>query len=261
MSNFCEQLRFWRKAKNFSQLDLALETEVSSKHISFLETGRSKPSELMVLRLCEALGLPLRSRNELLSMAGFAEHYARTPLEQDAMQQVRKTLDIILKQQEPYPATVLDWDWNIIMHNDGFSGLMAFIKAAKPEFSTSVNVAELIFSEDGFKPFLSNWEEIAAITFRRLRREQQVNPGRHEALLQKLYDDPAIPRHVFDVKGSDVDAPFVYVDCVLGDLELKFLTTVTSFGTPIDMTAEEVMIENYYPADEATRRFFEAGLV
>jgi len=169
--NFSEQLRFWRKHKNFSQLDLAVESGVSSKHISFIETGRSKPSKQMILTLCDVLNIPLRNRNEMLFMAGFSDQYTRTPLDHDEMSRLRQTLEIILEKQEAYPLTVLDWDWNIILKNKAFDWIIDTVRSVYPEFTTSMNIAELVFAPNGFKPFLKNWEEVAITTIRRLQQE------------------------------------------------------------------------------------------
>lgn len=257
---FPDQLRFWRKHKNFSQLDLALEAGVSSKHISFVETGRSKPSKQMVLNLCDVLNLPLRNRNELLSAAGFADQYKRTPIEKDEMERLRKTLDIILEKQEPYPITVLDWDWNIIQKNKGFDWIYKTAKAIYPDLLDSLNIAELVFAPNGFKPLLRNWEEVAMTTIRRLQYEQQESPGRHQELLKKIKDYPDVAELEIAVDLNKPAEPFIYIDFVVGDQTLKFLTTLTSFGTPIDVTASELLIESYYPADDQTRQILENEL-
>jgi len=254
---FPEQLRFWRKHKNFSQLDLALESGVSSKHISFVETGRSKPSKQMVLTLCDVLNLPLRNRNELLSAAGFADQYKRTPIEKDEMVRLRETLDIILEKQEPYPLTVLDWDWNIIQKNKAFDWIYKTTKTQYPDLIDSLNIAELVFAPNGFKPFLRNWEEVAITTIRRLQFEQQESPGRHFELLKKIKQYPGVAELELSVYLDKPTEPVIYVHFVVGDHTLKFLTTLTSFGTPIDVTASELLIESYYPADDETREFLE----
>lgn len=257
MTTFSTQLRSLRKTKGFSQLSLAMEAGMSSKHVSFIENERSKPSKEAVLRLAEALDLPLRTRNELLSLAGFAEHYSRTPLDQRNMDRVSKTLQIILDKHEPYPAIVLDWHWNIILQSDGFRRLFDICKAACPHFPDTQNIAEMIFDPNAVKPFIGNWQEIANTTLLRLQHEQQAAPGRHDDLLKSLARHPDFPR---DPQPVDLDIrtePFVYLDFQLGGQSLKFLTTLTSFGTPTDITAAEILIEQYYPADDFTQAFLE----
>ena len=259
MTTFSSQLRTLRKTKGFSQLSLAIEAGMSSKHVSFIENERSKPSKEAVLRLTEALDLPLRTRNELLSLAGFSEHYPRTPLDKTSMGRVSQTLDVILNKHEPYPAIVLDWNWNIIMQSNGFTRLFELCKAACPNFPDTSNIAEMIFDPQAIKPFIGNWQEVANTTLLRLQHEQNLAPRRHEALLQKLALYPDFPE---DPQQTDLDArtePFIYVDFFLGGNTLRFLTTLTSFGTPTDITAAEILIEQYYLADDFTQAFLEAN--
>lgn len=257
MNMFCEQLRFWRKQKGLSQLDLSLEAGVSSRHISFLETARSKPSKEMVLLLADALDIPLRHRNKLLTYAGFAEHYERTPLQQDKMQHLQYALTSMLERQEPYPALVLDWDWNIVMSNQGYQRFALQIKTMKPEFVESTNIMEMLFDPLGLRPFIKNWEEVASVTIQRLHQEKMVNPDRHVELLEKLYSYPDTPQDWRQINLQQQPNPMVYVDFELAGIKIKFFSTLTSFGTPIDITAQELVIEQYYPADDATRILFE----
>ena len=257
MNMFCEQLRFWRKRKGLSQLDLSLEAGVSSRHISFLETARAKPSKEMVLLLADALDIPLRDRNKLLTHAGFAEHYERTPIDQDKMQHLQYALTSMLQRQEPYPAIVLDWDWNIVMSNQGYQRFAEQIKGMHPEFSESKNMMEMLFDPNGLKPFIRNWEEVASVTIQRLHQEKMVNPDRHIALLEKLFSYPDTPEDWRQINLQQQPNPMVYVDFELGGIKIKFFSTLTSFGTPIDITAQELIIEQYYPADDATRIMFE----
>lgn len=254
---FGEQLRFWRKSKGFSQLDLAVDAEVSSKHISFLETGRNKPSRSMVLLLSGTLELPLRSRNDLLLSAGFSENYSRTPIHEKEMTSIRNILEMMLAKHEPYPAVVLDWGWNVLMGNDGYNNILESVKSLRADFSTSSNIVELIFDPKGLKPFISNWEEVASFAIQRLHREKMENKNRHEVLLERLLSYPGTPLHWRSLNFKESSKPIVYVEFKIGEVALKFFTTLSSFGTPIDVTAEEIVIEQYFPADEATKLFFE----
>ncbi|MGB1257575.1 MAG: helix-turn-helix domain-containing protein [Thiolinea sp.] len=261
METFCEQLRFWRKNKGFSQLDLSLEAGISSKHISFLETARAKPSKEMVLLLADALDVPLRHRNQLLSCAGFAEHYERTPVHQDKMQNVQFALNSMLEKHEPYPAMVLDWNWNIVLANQSFQRFLQQVQALSPGFTASDNVAEMLFDPQGAKPFIRNWDEVASVIIQRLHHEKTAHPGRHTELLETLFSYPDTPQHWRQINLRQQPEPMVYVDFELAGNVLKFFTTLTSFGTPIDITAQELVIEQYYPADEATRQLFESQVV
>ncbi len=255
---FGQQLRFWRKSKGFSQLGLAMDANVSSKHISFLENGRAKPSREMILLLSSTLELPLRNRNELLLSAGFSENYSRTPIHKKEMENIQQVLAMMLEKHEPYPAIVLDWDWNVLMGNNGYNNMLESVKSLQADFSTSSNIVELIFDPKGLKPFISNWEEVASSAIQRLHRERMENRNRHEALLERLLSYPDTPSHWQKMNFKKSSEPMIYVEFKMGDVLLKLLTTLSSFGTPIDVTAEEIVIEQYFPADEVTRQFFEA---
>ncbi len=255
---FGQQLRFWRKSKGFSQLDLAMNADVSSKHISFLETGRNQPSREMVLLLSSTLELPLRNRNDLLLSAGFSENYSRTPIHKKEMESIRKILEMMLSKHDPYPAIVLDWDWNVLMGNCGYNKMMESVKSLQADFSTSSNIVELIFDPKGLKPFINNWEEVASTAIQRLHREQMENKNRHEDLLKRLLSYPDTPSHWRNLNFKESTEPMIYVEFKIEDISLKLLTTLSSFGTHIDVTAEEIVIEQYFPADETTKQFFES---
>jgi len=257
MNPFGDQLRFWRKSKGFSQLNLAIEANVSSKHISFIETGRNKPSREMVLLLSSTLDLPLRNRNDLLLSAGFSESYSRMPIHQKEMQSIQKALELILAKHEPYPAIVLDWDWNVLMGNNAYHNLLAWVASLRPDFYRSSNIVELIFDPKGLKPFISNWEEVASVTIQRLHREKMENKNRHENLLKRLFSYPDTPSHWQKLDFEQNPEPMIHVEFKIEDTCLRLFTTLSSFGTPIDITAEEIVIEQYFPADEITKRFFE----
>jgi len=171
-----------------------MDADVSSKHISFLETGRNKPSRNMVLLLSSTLEeLPLRNRNDLLLSAGFSENYSRTPIHEKEMASIRNILKMMLTKHEPYPAVVLDWDWNVLMGNGGFNNILELVKSLQSDFSTSSNIVELIFDPKGLKPFVCNWEEVASFAIQRLHREKMENKNRHEVLLERLLSYPGTP--------------------------------------------------------------------
>lgn len=257
MEKFGELMRFWRKSKGFSQLELACEANVSSKHISFLETERAKPSRQMVLLLADALDLPLRNRNELLKSADFAEHYERTPFESEQMDAVRQALELIINNHNPYPAIVLDWHWNIVMANQGYTNLVNLLKQYKEDFSNSNNIVELFLHENGFRPFVKNWEDIAGVTIQRLQKEHIENRSRHKELLESIAADPGIPDQWRNVNFKSHPNPVIEVEMELEGQSLNLFTTLTSLGTPIDITAEELIIEQYYPSDDEGRELFE----
>src|SRR5438477_13097689 len=165
-------LRRWRTRRRLSQLDLAVEAGVSTRHLSFIETGRAHPSREMVLLLARALDVPLRDRNDLLTSAGFAPVYRATSLEAPALAQVRCALDFILRQQEPYPALVLDRHWNVLRVNDGSARVQAVFLDAKAVAELGPpNAMRLMFHPSGFRPYIVNWEATAASLIQWLHRD------------------------------------------------------------------------------------------
>ena len=165
-------LRRWRTRRRLSQLDLAVEAGVSTRHLSFIETGRAQPSREMVLLLARALDVPLRDRNDLLTMAGYAPIYRATSLEAPAMAQVRRALDFILRQQEPYPALVLDRHWNVLRVNDGSARVQAVFLDPKAVAELGPpNAMRLMFHPSGFRPYIVNWEPTAASLIQWLHRD------------------------------------------------------------------------------------------
>ena len=261
MNQFPEQLPYWRKSKGLSQLELALEAEVSNKHIRFLETGRAKPSREMVLLLSNILDLPLRNRNDLLQAAGFSEHYSRKPIDKKEMETVFATLELMLSKHEPFPAIVLDWDWNILMSNTAFQKLSKWLRSRRPNFSNSSNIVELIFDPYGFKPFIGNWEKVAHVTIQRLHRESMTHKNRHKNLLSRLSSYSDIPQSWKKINFKQEVAPMICLELETEDTSLKLITTLSSFGTPIDVTVEEIVVEQYFPADVQTKHFFENELL
>ena len=239
-------LREWRQRRRVSQLDLAISADVSARHVSFLETGRSRPSRQMVLRLAERLDVPLRDRNPLLLAAGFAPSYPRRALDDPALTPVREAVDAILAGYEPYPALVVDRGWNLVAANAGVAPLTAAAAAHLRE--PPVNVLRLSLHPDGLAPHIANLGQWRGHVLGRLGREAAAagDDGLAE-LLRELTDypggtEPAGPEH----------AVAVPLRIRLGGRELAFLSTVTTFGTALDITAAELSIEAFLPADPDT---------
>ena len=257
MSDFGELVRRWRKSRGLSQLELGLTANISSKHISFLETGRARPSREMVILLSNALDIPLNERNVLLSLAGFAEAYSRMHIEQAEMKPVHDALTVILNNHAPYPALVLDWDWNIVMANEPHRQLVQTIAKAQALFPDTKNILELLFDPNGFRPFVENWDEVAFLLIQRIQRERIIHQDRRSNLLERLMKYPNIPNS-WDVHHYNVHSePMVHLVLTLGDCRLKLFSTLASFGTAIDVTMQELIIEQYFPVDVATASFFE----
>src|SRR5256886_8043682 len=250
-------LRRWRTRRRLSQLDLAVEGGVSTRHLSFIETGRAQPSREMVLLLAHVLDVPLRDRNDLLTMAGYAPLYRETVLEAPALTQARRALDFILRQQEPYPALVLDRHWNVLKVNDGSARVQAvFLDPASVATLGAPNAMRLMFHPKGFRPWIVNWEPTAASLIQWLHRDVATGFADAEthALLEELLAYPDTPRQwrALDLDASP--APFLPIEFRKGDLVLRYFTTLTTLGTPPDITLQGLRVGAFFPADEATEK-------
>jgi transcriptional regulator with XRE-family HTH domain len=262
---FGRVLRAWRRTRGVSQLDLALAAEGSQRHISFLESGRSRPSREMVLRLATVLDLPLRARNVLLVAAGFAPLYQARELADPALRQVRKALEYMLRQQEPYPALVIDRHWNLRLGNEAAGRLLSWLMAphgarSLPGPDGPLNLLRLLFHPDGVRPWVKNWPEVAGHLVERLHREAIVD-GQSEAtmaLLNELLAYPEVPRAWQVPNWQALQAPVLTVELAKDDLRLGFFTTMTTLGTPHDITLQELRLECFFPADAATERNIKA---
>ena len=254
-------VRHWRTARHLSQLDLALDAGVSSRHLSYIETGRSQPSREMVLRLADTLDIPLRARNALLVAAGYAPLYFETGLAAPEMAQLRSAIELILHHQEPYPAFVLDRHWNIQMANQAATRCTRFLLGAEPNES---NMIRLILHPDGLRPVLLNWEETAGDLIRHLRAHIAASPSdeRAAALLAEVLAYPGVPPALGSREVGMPTTPLLTTVFRKDDVELRFFSTITTFGTPRDVTLEELHIECSFPSDELTastcRRLFSA---
>ncbi|WP_272497855.1 helix-turn-helix domain-containing protein [Actinomadura terrae] len=247
-----DQLRAWRQRRRLSQLELASEADVSTRHLSFVETGRSAPSREMVLRLAEHLDVPLRDRNLLLVAAGYAPVFAETPIEEPRMDSVRAALKQVLRGHEPYPAVVVDRFWNLIDANEA-AGL--FMEGASPELlEPPLNVLRLSMHPDGFAKHILNLAEWRAHMIDRVRRHVALTA---DAALERLYRElRSFPGDVGEAMappaGNEV---FVPLRVRKDGQELSFFGTIATFGTPVDVTLAELAIESFYPADERTTAY------
>ncbi|WP_245992747.1 helix-turn-helix domain-containing protein [Prauserella muralis] len=245
-----ELLREWRDRRRISQLDLALAAEVSTRHLSFVETGRARPSREMVLRLGEHLDVPLRERNQLLLAAGYAPVYSQSPFGDPELSTVREAVRRLLRRHEPFPAAVVDRGWNLVDANDCIALLT---DGVAPELlAPPVNVLRATLHPDGMAPRIVNLGEWRAHLLGRLRREvaATADPAL-AALLAELRDYPcASPAPEVEIPGpGDLLVPLRLRH---GQGELSFFSTVATFGTPLDVTLAELSIESFYPADDPT---------
>jgi transcriptional regulator with XRE-family HTH domain len=262
---FGRVLRDWRHKRGLSQLDLGLAADGSQRHISFLESGRSQPSRDMVLRLAAVLDMPLREQNVMLVAAGFAPMYPARDLADPALHLVRKALDCMLRQQEPYPAMVIDRHWNLHMGNQAAGRLLTWLvdphmaqTFLKPDGQR--NLLRLLFHPDGVRPYIRNWHAVAGHLAERLHREAIID-GQSDttmALLNELLAYPDVPHAWHRANWEVLQAPVLTVELVKNDLTLCFFTTITTLGTPHDITLQELHLECFFPADEATERNIEA---
>jgi len=255
-SPFGRLLREWRTRRRVSQLDLAVEAGVSSRHVSFIETGRAQPSRDMILMLARVLDVPLRDRNDLLMAAGYAAMYRATDLDAPALEQARRALDFMLRQQEPYPAIVVDRAWTLLKANNGAVKLVEAFADPDAASEWGGNAMRLMFHPRGFRPHIVNWDAMAAALIQWLHRDVLAGLGGAQTrdLLNELLSYPGVPQRW---RALDLDvstAPFLSIDFRKGDLELRFFSTLTSLGTPHDITLQELRVEAFFPADEATEQ-------
>jgi transcriptional regulator with XRE-family HTH domain len=244
-----DHLREWRQRRRMSQLDLACEADISAKHLSFLETGRSQPSRDMLLHLADRLEIPLRDRNILLVAAGYAPVFPERPLGDPALGAARKAIDLVLAGHEPYPALAVDRHWNMVAANATVGRLVAAVDAVllKPP----LNVLRLSLHPLGLAPRIANLAEWRAHLLARLHRQVDLSADPVlAALLAELRGYPA-PRGVVPAVADygEMIVPFRLTSPVG---MLSFISTTTVFGTPVDITLAELALESFFPADAAT---------
>jgi transcriptional regulator with XRE-family HTH domain len=251
---FGEHLRDWRQRRRLSQLDLAQEAEISTRHLSFVETGRSLPSREMVLRLAERLDVPLRERNAMLVAAGYAPMYRERAFDDPALAPARRAVETILKSHEPHPALAVDRHWNLVAANRMVPHLMQGADASL--LSAPINVLRLSLHPKGLAPRIANLAQWRAHILERLRHQviATADPAL-EALLEELRGYP-VPVSEGSDEHLDGELPGILVPLRFrapGGV-LSFISTTTIFGTPVDVTLHELALETFFPADEATAR-------
>jgi len=247
-------IQHWRHVRKKSQLTLALQAGVSARHLGFLEVGRANPSREMVLLLAGVLDVPLRERNALLLAAGYAPIYAETGLDAPEMRHARTAIGLILEHQEPYPAVVMDRHWNILTSNSAASHFFGQFLTL-PSGGPPANIVRLMFDPAGLRPFVANWESVAEALIQRIHREAvgRVSDAGTADLLNEVLAYPGVPAKW---RLPDLLAPFprpyLAVQFRKGQEAWDFFSTVTTLGTPLDVTLQEIRIECFFPADEQT---------
>jgi len=249
---FGEHLRRWRQQRRLSQLDLAQEADISTRHLSFVETGRSMPSREMVLRLAERLDVPLRERNALLVAAGYAPMYRERPLDDPALAAARSAVELVLRSHEPFPALAVDRHWNLVAANRMLPHLLAGVDASL--LQAPVNVLRLSLHPEGLASRIVNLVQWREHLFERLR--QQVHATADSVLSDLLAELRAypVPAGAGDVPTLDGEHLGVVMPLRFRSRfgVLNFISTTTIFGTPVDVTLQELALETFFPADENT---------
>ncbi|MEM7328795.1 MAG: helix-turn-helix transcriptional regulator [Pseudomonadota bacterium] len=242
MTQFAQSLKSWRKARRYSQLELANEADVSSRHLSFLETGRANPSREMIARLGDALSLPLAARNQLLTHAGYAARYAHRNWDSEDMAPIRAAVDHMLKKHEPYPAIAVDRLWTILQTNGPAAklfGIMGVVEGA--------NLMEVTLREE-VQALIENWPEVAHHSAHRLRTESAAQGG------VKELDDFAEALARAPIPQSPPAGPVLPTTYRVGEMRLSLFSTIAQFGTPEDLTLDDLKIELFFPSDAATEQ-------
>jgi len=262
-ADFAAALRYWRDKRGYSQLRLASESGISQRHISFLESGRSQASREMILKLGIVLDIPLRERNVMLLAAGYAPAYRERSLSDPELASVKQALDFMLAQQAPYPALVVDRLWNLVMANAPAAIMMRWLLdmpdgAAAPR--EGVNVLKLMLDPNGVRRHLQNWEDVCADLLHWIQREA-MSDGLGSEAASLLGELAALPGISAATRLANLDAralPFLPMQIRKDGVALNLFTSIATMGTPHDVTVHELRIESFFPADEATARWFQA---
>lgn len=245
-------IREWRTRRRMSQLDLAMEADISQRHLSFVESGRAQPSRDMVLHLAEQLSIPLRQRNQLLLAAGFAPSFSEKPLTDATLAPALAAVETVLKGHEPFPALAVDRHWNLISANGAIAPFLTDI--SEPSLLTPpVNVLRLSLHPDGVAPRIVNLAEWRAHLLERLKHQNDATGD--PVLIELERELRAYPLGLRSSRPAPVEPSGIVHPLKLahGDAVLSFISTITVFGTPLDVTLSELAIESFFPADEQTR--------
>jgi transcriptional regulator with XRE-family HTH domain len=244
-------LRYWRQERGKSQLDLSLDTGISQRHLSFVESGRSTPSRDFLSIVSDALNIPLRERNVLLLASGFAPQFSEQRIDAEQMAIVTRAIDRMLRQHEPHPALVLDRYWNVIRTNEAaprfFGSFVDLEKRPKPR-----NLLDLMFDPTGMRPFVEKWEKVAGGLLQRVRREAvgQVLDAKLQELLKRLRQYPGAAGLKTPLAPQ---SPVLPITFRRGDERFSYFSLITTVGTPQCITAQELRVECMFPTDVEER--------
>jgi transcriptional regulator with XRE-family HTH domain len=260
--SFGPLLRDARRARRLSQLDLSLHAEVSQRHLSFLESGKARPSRDMVVQLATALDLSMRERNRLLQTAGFAGIYPQRPLAATDMAPVRAALDLMLDHHAPYPAVVVDRAWNLVTANTPMQRLMTVLGDPDDRWQRVCgdgprNLMMMTLHAEGLRPLIVNLHELAPMMLARTAREALEHPD-IQPVLDTVLAYPGLPRAYRKIDLSQASLPVVPTHLRFNGHDLRLFTMLATFGTPLDVTTDELRVELFFPADEASRALLHA---
>jgi transcriptional regulator with XRE-family HTH domain len=263
VETFGPMLRAWRRRRGASQLSLALQSGVSQRHVSFLESGRARPSREMVVQLSSALDVPLRQRNTMLLAAGFAPAYRETNLAAPELTPVRQAIEHILKQQEPYPAIVIDRLWNFQQGNAAARDFTIFLfegPPPPPPAGKAPNVLRWLLDPKALRPKIANWEEVARHLVSTTYAEILADGGEPKALafIEDVMAYPDVPASFRKLRFEERPQPVLTLDYIVGGKSLSVFTTIATLGTPQDITLQEVRIESFFPADDRSDALFKS---
>ena len=242
-----ELLRYWRQERGKSQLDLSMDTGISQRHLSFVESGRSAPSRDFLSIVSDALNIPLRERNVLLLASGFAPQYSEQRMDAEQMAVITRAIDRMLQQHEPHPALVLDRYWNVIRTNEAaprfFGSFVDLAKRPKPR-----NLLHMMFDPAGMRPFVEEWEKVAAGLLQRVRREAvgQVLDAKLQELLKRLREHPGVAALKPPLAPQSPVLPIVFRRW---NQRFSYFSLITTVGTPQCITAQELRVECMFPTD------------
>ena len=251
-ASFAASLRRWRRHRGLSQLDLAAATEISQRHLSFMELSRASPSRDMVMRLAAALDVPLRQHNALLISAGFAPVWRQTDLAAPELREISSALDYMLAQQEPFPAVAVDRHWNLLRSNSGAVRLIEFLVGPLAP-GTAVNLADALVSPGVLRPYLVNWADVVRYFVRSVEADAAADGTPETAALhERLLGYDGVRTAIYATPAELATTPVLPMHFRKGNTNLRLFTTIATLGTPQDITLQELRVECFFPMDDET---------
>lgn len=248
-------VRYWRQQKNKSQMELAMDIGISTRHLSYVETGKSQPSRNMVLYLGQALQLPYRQQNSLLLAAGYAAQFKEKGIDSEEMKMVRESLQNLLENHNPYPALVINSRYDIMTVNQGYAAFIDHFLGTE-QTGKYDNALRLFYADDGLKPYVANWDVVAPLLLARVHEEAiSIQDGFMLQLVSSLTTSIETNQAV-DLIGYGL--PMLSLEFKINGEIGRFFTTIATIGTPLDLTTQEIRLEMLYPADEATKKLYQS---